>query len=289
MTPEMVQEEIMQRYLALKEGATKDQYSRVLRAFFNWLESSGLDSIRPDIIARYKIHVQANSKPATVNKYLAVLKDFFGWCYEMDYLPYDAAKGVKRVRVPKQDKARNLSIDEVKLMLSAVNDNKAGDNNKTMLYCLFYLGLRAHEVANLKVASFDLDRSTVDIMGKGSKLRVLGVSSELKAVIKAHISKYNLESDDYLITSKFTKKGMPVSIQHVNRTFKAIAKRAGINTDGIKSHSGRVTAINFLLDNDISLRDAANFAGHSDISTTRGYDRKSQDKVIQTCNIISFK
>lgn len=285
ISPEEIQQEIVNRYLMLKEGTTKDQYRNILGRFFEWLKASDNDSIRPHIVALYKIHIQASSKPATVNKYLTVLKDFFSWCHELGYLPYDASKGVKRVRVPKQDKARALSSQEVSAILNATKD----DHELVMLNCMFYLGLRASEVAGLMVSSFDLERNIVEIMGKGSKIRTLGVSSELRAVIVKHIKKYAMSDFEFIVTTKNTTKGKPVSIQHINRVIKRIAKAAGVDPEGIKSHSCRATAINFLLDNDVTLRDAANFAGHSNINTTRGYDRRCQERVIQTCNIINFK
>jgi integrase len=205
----------------------------------------------------------------------------------MQYLPYDAGRGVRRLKVPRQNKARSLTNDEVRDILNLVGSQGNSDIN-VLFNCLFYLGLRAHEAANLKVSSFDFDRDTVEVIGKGSKLRVLGVSKNLKALLIRHIILSRLSKKDYLISSRNTPKDKPVTIQHINRIFKAKAKEAGVDTEGIKSHSGRVTAINFLLDSDISLRDAANFAGHSDVSTTRKYDRKSQDKIIQTSKIINF-
>ena len=95
--------------------------------------------------------------------------------------------------------------------------------------------------------------------------------------------------EDYFIqSSNKDKNEKPIATISISRIIKKYAKKAEVPTEGIKSHSGRVTAINFLLDRDVPIRDVANFAGHSDVKTTQTYDRKSQDKIAQTCKIINF-
>lgn len=282
---------IIDRYLESKEGRTKDSYAKNLSMFFSWLDNR---QIRPDILQRYKNDLVAKGlKTNTINTYLSPLRDFFSWCCEMEYLDNNPSKHLRRVRhkdTNEVSKARALTDSEVMQILGSTNINTLKDHSeRVMLLCLFNLGLRIHEVLKLQIKDIDLVAGRIQIMGKGSKLRTLGTNTVLSKELVEYISKFGLRDDDYLIQT--VRKGMnkkPGTIQHGNRVLKRIAERANIDMTGVKSHSGRVTAINHLLDHDVSLRDVANFAGHSNVNTTRSYDRKDTDKVVETCNIIDF-
>ena len=287
---ETIKAEILRRYLITKKGRTLYVYSRNLNKFFGWCNDNGHDNIRPDIIASYKIELEAAGlKPNSINTYLAPIRDFFGWCYDFGYMSYNAARGVKNVAKREINRARALSQDEVTMLFNATNkSDKRNRHIGLSIKLLFTLGLRVSEVTGIKVDDIDLLKGTIRINGKGGKLRVLGLNEYTHAEVSEHIEHFNLEGDDYLIGSVKTLRGNRISTQHMARTLKELCQKADIDPDTVKSHSGRVSAINFLLDKDVPIRDVANFAGHKDTATTMIYDRKSQDKIVQTCNIIDY-
>lgn len=292
ISSESISSSVINEYLEFKEGRTKIEYKRNLNRFFNWLNSKGHEKINPITLNSYKMHLESSGlKINSVNAYLSAVKDFCKWCAEMNYLPNDPGKYLRRVKhrdISKVSKARSLSAKEVQALLSATSKDTIKDfSERIYLLLIFNLGLRVHEAMNAKFEDIDFDARTIDIIGKGSKLRVLGTNEVLIKELKEYAD-YTGRRSGHIVSNVKTKGKVACTRQHGNRVLKRIAKRAGIDMTDIKSHSGRVTAINFLLDNDVSLRDVANFAGHSDISTTRTYDRKDQDKIIQTCNIIDF-
>ena len=189
-------------------------------------------------------------------------------------------------------KARSLKTEEVQALLKATSkDTLKAFSDRMYLLMIFNLGLRVHEAMKVKFKDIDLEEGTIEIIGKGSKRRLLGTNPVLIDELLQYMDMLGdkLGAEDYVIqTSEGSIQRKPASRMHGLRVLKKYAIKACIDLEGISTHSGRVTAINFLLDNDVSLRDAANFAGHADVSTTRGYDRKDDDKVIQTCNIIDF-
>jgi integrase/recombinase XerD len=286
-----IQKIIVDRYLSHKRGRTLKEYKRNLERFFNWLKDSGEFELRADTLAGYKMHLEVKGlKANTINTYIAPLTDFCAWCAEYGYLDYNPAKYLKRVKKTKVDKARALTSDEVRALVSATSkDSIKAHSERLFILLLFHLGLRVSECINLTLNDFCLDEGTVTIHGKGDKIRVLGTSSVLIDEVKEYCLVSGIPADYPLVQGTNTVlKSAPVSVQHASRLIKRLASKAGIDTKGIKSHSGRVTAINYLLDSEVTLRDAANFAGHSSVKTTQEYDRKAQDKIIQTSKIISY-
>ena len=290
-----IQEVILQRYLVLKDGRTKEEYTRNLSSFFIWLKKRLDQQIRPDTLAEYKIYLESkNLKTGTINTYLAPIKDFFKWAFHMDYMSIDVGKylTVSTKDVRDQQQARSLTEDEIKALFKATSkDSSKLFSERIMLLCLFNLGMRISEIMGLRVGDVCLKRNTVSILGKGHKLRTLGLNSLLVIELKEYLDSFEepLRIHDLLIqTVRKGKNDKPGTIQHGANVLKRTAKRADIDLKGIKSHSGRVTAINHLLDKETPIRDVANFAGHASVDTTRRYDRKDQEKIIETCNIIKF-
>ena len=126
-------------------------------------------------------------------------------------------------------------------------------------------------------------KSENPVMGKGSKPRQVAINDVLKRELKGYLGLLpnDFTLDAYLIQSTYYRTGKinnkAPTTKHIRDLFNRYGKKAGLATP-IKTHSARVTAINILLDQDVPLRDVANYVGHSDTNTTRGYDRKSLKK-----------
>lgn len=291
-----ITDEILRRYLLMKQGLTREAYSKRLDKFFTWLYLREDQQIRPDTLQEYKMYLEAkNLKTTSINAYLTPLKDFFKWCFNMDYMHMDVGKYLKLSTQGNKEltQARALTNDEVVQLIKATNKDTPKDHaQRIMLICLFNLGLRISEVMRIQLHDLDLIKGIVKVNGKGSKVRVLGISDALKGEIENYLSsiKDNLQDHDYLIQSfRGPLNAKPCTSQYGNKVLKEVALRANLDLTDVRSHSGRVTAINHLLDKEVSMRDVANFAGHVNINTTRRYDRKDQERIIQTCNIIKFE
>lgn len=292
--------EIIKEYLATKEGKTKRLYEKNLQRFFSYTDVKRLEKLGPRELLGYKEYlIEQKFKPNTINTYLAAVRDFISWCAEVGYLSYNPSinlKNVKQKDINEVSKARMLEDFELKALFKATSKGDLQSfTHRVMMLLMFNLGLRISEVMSIKIRDINLssNKPCITILGKGSKLRVLGLNTVLQFELNALISLWgsSLKLDDYLIQSTYWKSGekntKPASTKHGREILNRYAKTAGLKP--FKTHSARVTAINKLLDQDVEMRDVANFAGHSSIDTTRGYDRKSQDKVIATSNLIEIK
>lgn len=290
--------EIIEEFLSEYEGRTKESYTDIIQAFFNFTTSKKIDRLTRKHMLSYKMDLIARElAPNTINTYLSVMRKFTEWCTERTYLDSNPAMYLKNVKVKKVNQARSLSDQEISDLFAQTNDDDLRALTERMyLLLIFNLGLRVSEVMSIKISDLFLnqEKPQITITGKGDKQRILGINATLQDNLFYFLGRWDniLKQDDYLIQGNFYRthetSSKPTSREYGRLVFKRYATAAGINLEGIKTHSGRVTAINKLMDIDVNLRDVANFAGHASINTTKRYDRKDADKVIETSNLISF-
>ncbi len=106
-----------------------------------------------------------------------------------------------------------------------------------LLALAFGTGLRAGEIADLKIEDLHLDygeSSLVVQKGKGSKKGVVRIGAQLKAHIKKYI-KYRKSSSPYLFTSS---RGYKLTVPGVQKIFKKWYKKSGLPAH-YSAHSAR--------------------------------------------------
>jgi integrase len=143
--------------------------------------------------------------------------------------------------------------------------------------------LRRSELVSIKLEDIYEDRgvTVLRIKGKGDKVRVLPLSDTLVVNLKEYLKNYGtvLDQKDYLFQShKDIRNVQAMSGTTVYKIVNKYAKILGI-TKRVGAHSCRATVISHLLENSVSPRDVANFAGHSSINTTVGIYDKRRDEI----------
>jgi integrase/recombinase XerD len=153
----------------------------------------------------------------------------------------------------------------------------------------FYAGLRAKEIASLKLGDvFDETGAVRDqfILGvdqsKGRQRRTVYLNQRLrKALAKYAKSKCLQELDRPLFESQ---KGGHFSANTMCQLFLDIYKACGFKD--ASSHSGRRTYITRLANKGVGVRLLAELAGHSHISTTQRYIDVNSDQLSQAVELL---
>lgn len=166
-----------------------------------------------------------------------------------------------------------LSTDEIDQIQKSIDLSKPeGQRNKTIIEVLFSCGLRVSELVNLKLSNLYLEEGFVRVMGKGSKERLVPISSkairELKYwFIDRNLMKIQQGEEDYVFLNRRGK--------HLTRTMilimlKRQAVAAGI-TKTISPHTLRHSFATELLKGGADLRAIQAMLGHESIGTTELY------------------
>jgi integrase/recombinase XerD len=183
--------------------------------------------------------------------------------------------------------ARVLTPIELKRLLKVVSTTKHAARNRVVVMLSYLAGLRACEIAALKVGDVitELGNGTWEVKGevvlksnqtKGSKAQTVVISSLLRKEVTDYYGRIRLTSDlgSNLISSQ--KRGS-FNSQTVQNLFRQLYQAAAI--DNASSHSGRRTFITQLSERGVSVRVIQALARHSSLSTTQRYIDVSVDKL----------
>jgi site-specific recombinase XerD len=179
------------------------------------------------------------------------------------------------VKKPPRKIPEVLDPEEQARMLGELERSASLSNirNLALIRLLLNAGLRAREARELKIKHLDFKTGRLKVRGKGRKERVVWLSEDDLALIRAWLTRRGSSgnrapSGDLLFTSLDGSR--PVNDRWLRRMVKAVAEKAGIVKD-IHPHSLRHTFATDLLRATKNLRLVQKALGHSNIETTTIY------------------
>jgi integrase/recombinase XerD len=152
--------------------------------------------------------------------------------------------------------------------------------DKMMLELLYATGMRAGELAILKVSDLNLDIGYLRCIGKGNRERVIPIGKVAIAAIKEYLEKLRPVlakpfSSNFLLISR---TGRPMSRIEVWRLVKKYALQAGM-PGNLTAHTLRHCFATHLLAGGADLRSVQEMLGHVDIATTQIYTHVDQERL----------
>ncbi len=145
--------------------------------------------------------------------------------------------------------------------------------NLSVLILMWGYGLRISEVLDLKLKDFYVE--DLRIIGKGGKIRVIPIATEINNFVKKMIKEcpYELKLDDFIFLGK---KGGKLKPEIIQRLIRKVRNRL-ILPENTTPHSLRHTFATELLQNFVDLRSIQELLGHSSLSTTQKYTSVNKD------------
>jgi len=170
-----------------KAARTIDTYSADLVNFLAWLKErrhlDRLSSFRHELLEQHQAHlVQLAYADNTIRRRFTALSSFGRWLVGHDLLRSNPCTSLDLPRPPKR-LVRVLADSEMASLLSLPLEPRWD----TLRAVLCYGGLRNEEVRNLDLRDIRLDRGLLHVRGKGSKDRLVPMSGQLEAAIRAYL------------------------------------------------------------------------------------------------------
>ena len=172
--------------------------------------------------------------------------------------------------------AKLLTEPEFRRLTAIVNSLRYQTRNHTIIALSFYAGLRACEIAALRVGDvFDEAGGVKDTIylsadqTKGSDSGSVLVNTKLRRQLLKFAKQYPVHVSTRSAPLLFSAKGGGFTAQTIVNLFKRLYKMAGI--DGASSHSGRRQFVTQLADQGINARLVQVLARHKHLSTTQRY------------------
>jgi integrase/recombinase XerD len=274
-------------YLTVEGGLSDNTiqgYGRDLKDFLKYCKAckiSELKQIKPDLIHKYMITLAKGDKAEASAKRALVAVRMFLRFGKLNGLIQDDFTGILEGPKLWQRLPVICSKKQVVDLLEAPSPKeKYYLRDKAMLELLYATGVRASEVAGLKISDLNLEVGYLRCIGKGSRERVIPLGKVAAAATLDYLKNMRPRlaksfSGDFLLLSR---TGRPMGRIEVWRLIKRYAARAGMPKN-LTVHTLRHCFATHLLAGGADLRSVQEMLGHVDISTTQIYTHVDNERL----------
>ncbi len=274
-------------YLTVEAGLaanTRLAYGRDLIHFAMYCKSqhiSALGDIEAKLIYSYLRTLSREKKAeTTISRALAAVKMLLRFGVLTGLVPKDFTsiiEGPKRWQKLPVVCNKQKVID---LLDTPTTDDAFYLRDKSLLEMLYATGMRASEVAGLKISALNFSIGYLRCLGKGNKERIIPLGKTAIEVTKLYLQDLRpnlakLAGGDFLFLSR-TGRGM--TRVDIWRVVKKYARRAGLPRR-MTVHTLRHCFASHLLSGGADLRSLQEMLGHVDIATTQIYTHVDQDRL----------
>ena len=242
-----------------------------------------------DLILAFLDHVEVGrgSCVRTRNGRLAAIRSFFRYIEYRVPACLDQALRVRSIPSKKTDKALIDYLDraEIKALLDAPDPRtRLGTRDRAMLHLTYAGGLRVSELVSLQLRDFpDRSLSTVHIMGKGRRERVLPLWKETQSALRAWLA---IRPDVEVAEVFLNAKGVPMTRDsfafRLSEHVKAAAKtQPSLLRKRVTPHVLRHSCAMHTLAATGDIRKVALWLGHASIQSTETYLRADPEEKLQ--------
>lgn len=268
-------------YMAAKEqdgkmkAGTREQYRSCLEKMLFRLRIP-LEQITVNHLRLYIHEISTDhrtGKPlakATLNQRKAIIKSFFRWLYEEEYIQKDPSV---RIRSERTDSKPRTAYKDTQI--EALRIASTDPRTRAIIDLLTSSGIRIAECVRLNRSDIDLESRELTVFGKGEKWRTAFIDAAAVVSIRAYLATRQDDSDALFVSSKAPHKRMTSS--GIRRSLHKLSDATGI--DDIIPHRFRHTTATRAIDRGMPIESVQVMLGHEEISTTLRYAHVSKEKV----------
>lgn len=218
----------------------------------------------------------------TANKMLSALRQTIKRAWRLGLMSSDEymkAIDVASIKGDKPDQAagRALTLGELMALVAGCSDGTlAGTRDAAILGVAYSGGLRRAEIAALRLEDVDLVTGTLTVHGKRNKRRTVPIRNGAMSALRDWLK---IRGDEpgalfWAIRKEGTLRPGHMTTQAIYYVMRHRAQRA--NVAAFSPHDMRRTFAGDLLDAGADISTVQKLMGHSNVSTTAGYDRRGE-------------
>ncbi len=263
---------------------------------FNAIKSRDVNLFLGDFCPRYyrernnSTFIYENNNRALARKKSSI-STLFKFLYRNEQIDNNITDGFNPIKLPKPqpDAIKRLDIDEVSIMLEAVETGegltekeiiywqKTKLRDKAILALFVTYGLRLNELRELNLSSFNFSRGEFKIYRKRGKEVLMPINKTCEYVVKDYINNErplneNLSEDvkDALFLSLQKKRLTSKAIRQLVKKYTSICMNTS-RDKGYSPHKLRATAATSLIQSGFSIYDVKTLLDHDNVTTTQLY------------------
>ena len=216
----------------------------------------------------------------SINRKVSSLKSFYKFLVKTDtigsspLLAHSPLKQSKKIQVPFSKEEINSLLDS-----DSFKNDFRGVLQKTIITFFYFTGVRRIELINIKESDINMDSSTIRIMGKRSKERIIPMLPKLKKSIVDYLylrsQEFNKKNLEYLFVSS---SGSRLSEKYVYRTVNEYFKLVSPKVKKAP-HVLRHSFATHLINEGADINSVKELLGHSSLSATQVYSHTSMERI----------
>lgn len=229
--------------------------------------------------------MESKISPKSINRKIATLNTYFKFLIRSGKLEKSP---MSKIQAPKTAKKLPTIItsDQMNLVLESELDeaNFKSFTDYLIIEILYQTGMRRAELVNLKVSDFSKSGSTLKVLGKRNKERLIPIQGSLTEKIQAYIQKREevLKENKLAINNLLVNEsGLALYDKYV---YRVVHKYLGmVCTQQKKSpHMVRHSFATHLLENGADINAVKELLGHASLAATQIYTHNTIEKLKKT-------
>jgi integrase/recombinase XerC len=263
-----------------RSSNTLVSYKNDLNHFFAFCKENQIDlyQTNPRALRTWVFSLDASFSPRSIAHKIATLKSFYRFLVDKKYIATNPASLLKNPKLPKRLPSY---VEEARLdtFLDAATEDEFATLRTILIVELLYgTGMRRQELIELRENDINFSASSLKVLGKGNKERIIPFPKELSLKLKQYMLKKSAlfgNKKDYLIVTDSGKKSYPSLVYRA-----VVNSLSSVTSQKKKSpHVLRHSYATHLLNRGADLNAVKELLGHSSLSATQVYTHNSLDKI----------
>lgn len=260
----------------LEEEGGKDITAKTYRLTMHvipFLGEIALNKICTFDIERYKKYRQhKGAKDGTINRELSVISHLINKAIDWKWLGHKPCN-VKRF---KEDKGRivYLTIEQITKLIDAAKADQC-----PYIYPFIVIGLgtsmRRMEILSIQINNIDLDKRVIYIPKAKAGAREQPIPQYLADFLRAYVSAAKPDQI-WLFPAKLSASG---HVMNIEKQFRRVVARAGMNPKEVVRHTLRHTAITHLVQAGVDLPTVQRISGHKTLQMVVRYSHQNGEHI----------
>ena len=243
------------------------------------LDIADIRQITESTIVSYLMFASSerHNSPTTRMRKISAIKSFFKFAHTKRH--YIDVNPAAEIEAPKKKKTLPKYLTEqesIRFLQTIRNDNESKTVIRDFAIATMFLntGIRLSELVGLNLQSFKRDLSSMIVLGKGNKERVVYLNDAVRSAVENYLKirldpKYIITSDKAFFLSKRQTRISNKTVQWMIGKYLILA---GLGDKGLSVHKLRHTAATLMYQSgNVDIRVLKDILGHEQLNTTQIY------------------
>ena len=264
-------------------GYTIKAYKEDLKSFSEFCSNHSkieINSISEKFIKSFLMHLNDQElEKKSISRKLASLRGLFKFAFQQDIIDHNPAFYISNPKVARK-LPEIISKEKFSEIFKEV-DKDIEDSKliKVVFELLYGCSLRVSELCQLNRHDLDINKKTLRVKGKGSKVRITPVGGKSILTINDYLSTRDFNNgNEPLLVSKNGKRIYPRLVHRIVNKYMSRITDIKKKSPHILRHSSAT----HMLDSGANLKAVKEILGHENLSTTQIYTHVSIERLKAT-------